>query len=86
MVNETELEEGEARFDDNGAGFDPDTALSYIVRSIEEGFEGSWHSATVKRGYTVLQWLQITDLQMFFLLSNLHGFTMAADKSGGDLL
>lgn len=31
-MEETELEEGEACFDDNDASIDPDTALSYIVR------------------------------------------------------
>ncbi|KAJ0802142.1 putative transcription factor & chromatin remodeling CW-Zn family [Helianthus annuus] len=35
MVNETELEEGEARFDDNDACFDPDTALSYIDKRLQ---------------------------------------------------
>ncbi|KAJ0794977.1 hypothetical protein HanPI659440_Chr04g0145091 [Helianthus annuus] len=39
-----------------------------------------------KRRQKILQKMLQTYLQMFFLLSNLHGFTMAADKSGGDLL
>ncbi|MFS7959669.1 hypothetical protein Hanom_Chr08g00693801 [Helianthus anomalus] len=39
-----------------------------------------------KRRQKILQKMLQIDLQMFFLLSNLHGFTMAVDKSGGDLL
>lgn len=32
-MEDTELEEGEARFNDNDDNIDPDIALSYIVRA-----------------------------------------------------
>ncbi|KAI3756062.1 hypothetical protein L1987_55875 [Smallanthus sonchifolius] len=35
MMMETELEEGEARFDDDDANIDPDTALSYIDDKLQ---------------------------------------------------